>query len=484
MFRYGRRVIIVCLMVLLFALAVRESRVFDPDFWWHLKTGETIVATKSIPASDDYSYTNQGRQWVAHEWLSEILIYAVHRPAGPAGLVLAFALVITLAYWLTYLRCRCPPIIAGGAVVLGALASTPVWGVRPQMFTLLLASAYLFILDGYVRRGRARQLWWLVPLMALWVNLHGGFAIGLALVVLTAAGLALDVLAGSDSAASVWLRVKPLLLALAACLAAGLLSPHGLRLYLYPLETVTSRAQQAYIAEWHSPDFHNIVFLPLAVLIIGTLCALAVSPKRARLSELLILSAMCYASLRSARHLPFLTLAATPLLAEHTFHWISTFRWGGGFALPEKPVSGVQTLPNVLMLAAAVCAAALLTVRVLNALPTTVTQTSPVAAVEFIRAQRLAGPIYNTYEWGGFLIHRLYPEHRVYIDGRADMYGDAFFDEFMKVYDGEDRWEEVFQRYGVRTVLVKPRAPLATLLRQRTDWAKVFEDDQSVIFTR
>lgn len=472
-------------MVLIFAGAVRQIRIFDPDLWWHLRTGQNIIDTKVIPHNDIYSYTNQGKEWIAHEWLSEIFLAAIYRVFSSGGLVVVFALIITLAFWLTYLRCDGPPLISCGALIIGALATMPTWGVRPQMLTFLLASVFLFVLDNYKRRKRAVQLFWLVPLTALWANLHGGFILGLVLIFLSGVGVVLDYFGGLESETTALIpRVRLLCFVLIGCLLAGLLTPHGIRLYSYPIETIASYAQQTYIAEWSSPNFQKSTFLPLALLIIATFSALALSPRRVRPSELLLLSAMCYAALKSGRHIPFLSLVAIPLLAEHASLWLKTFRWGRSFDLPEQPSLGAQMIPNILLLLLPAVLAIIITFQVVSNLPSTETMDVPVAAVNFIQSHRIEGPIFNTYSWGGYLIWRLYPEYRVYIDGRADVYGDQFFDEFIKVYRGEKNWKEPFDRYGVRTVLIEPGAALATSLRQQAEWKNVFEDDTALVLVR
>ena len=104
--------------------------------------------------------------------------------------------------------------------------------------------------------------------------------------------------------------------------------------------------------------------------------------------------------------------------------------------------------------------------------------------MEFLKSQRLPGPIYNRYGWGGYLIYQLYPEYRVYVDGRADVYGDAFFTEAMQTYDGLENWREPLDKYGVQTVIIDTDVALSSLLRSDNQWSKVYEDNQAVIFLR
>ena len=524
-----RRLLVFVLMSLVFVLAARP--ISDPDFWWHLRAGKLIFETRAIPRADIFSSTFYGREWVAHEWLSEVLMYSIHQALGYAGLVVCFALVISAAMWVAYRRCAAVaghPYVAGFAVLLGALAASPTWGVRPQMFSFLFASVFLAVLDGYVRWGSRRAVCWLVPLTALWVNMHAGFALGLALIALTVAGLVLDSwlsdggrtrrnqsggdegrdnssdesdgnnqscgdgsdgksLSNVSDGSPLWRRVGPLALVFAACLMAVALNPNGVRLYLYPFETLTSRAMMKYINEWLSPDFHELMFQPLALLLFATFAAMILSRGRVRPSSLLLLAATGYAALRSGRNVPFFALAAMPLLAEHSWRWLTRQTWGAWLARPEKREAGagVKVVLNIALFVAAPLALAFLRVgQVAARQASDEARNFPVAAVEFMRANRLPQPVFNEYGWGGYMIWNLYPDYRVYIDGRADVYGDDYLEEFLHTHDGVANWRAPLEREAVRTVFVNPDAPLASLLRQDAGWRKVFEDGQAVIFVR
>jgi hypothetical protein len=186
---------------------------------------------------------------------------------------------------------------------------------------------------------------------------------------------------------------------------------------------------------------------------------------------------------------PFFALVAMPLLAEHSWHWLTSQRWGRWLTKPENREVGrnatVKILLNVLLLVVAP-----LTLAVVRVQHTVASQAAaeaqhfPAAAMEFIRAQQLPQPLYNEYGWGGYLIWKLHPDYRVFIDGRADVYGDEFIEEFLATHDGEAHWQESLNKYGVRTVLIKPDAALASLLRQSPSWQKVFEDREAIIFVK
>lgn len=487
----ARRLLTFVLMSLVFVLAVRA--ISDPDFWWHLRAGQLIWETRAVPHTDPFSSTFFGREWVAHEWLSEALMYAVHLAAGYAGLVVFFALVISAAMWVAlhgFAARAGHPYVAGFALLLGALAASPMWGVRPQMFSFLFASVFFAVLGAYARGEGGRRVWWLVPLTALWANMHAGFALGLTLIALTAAGLLLDAwLSEEQGGEPVWGRVRTLAAVLVASLAAVVLNPSGARLYAYPFETLTSRAMMKYINEWFSPDFHEPMFQPFALMLLATFSLMILSRGRVRPSSLLMLAATAYAALRSGRNVPFFALAAMPLVAEHAWKWLSRHAWGARLLKPEKAEDGHQLFLkvalNVLVFVAAPLALCLVRVQQVNAgRAADEARNFPSAAVEFMRENRLPQPVFNEYGWGGYMIWKLRPDYRVYIDGRADVYGDAFMEEFLKTHDGVAAWRAPLERDGVRTVAVGPDAPLASLLRQEKGWRKVFEDKQAVIFVR
>jgi len=477
-------------MALIFILAAQP--ITDPDFWWHLRTGQYIVETRSIPHTDIFSTMRFGSEWVTHEWLSEVFMYGLFRALGYGGLIVGFSLLITAAFWIVYQRYRrlaAHPYVAGFALLLGAAATMPTWGVRPQMFSLLLASIFLSFLDRYSRCEQMPSIWWLAPLMILWVNLHAGFALGLVLIVLTIAGLLLDWLSlRKNSFADLWQRARPLCWLLIICVAAVCLNPNGARMYFYPFETLTSHAMMQYIQEWRSPDFHNPLFQALALLLLATFSATALSNRRPRPSQLLMLVATAWATLRSARNVAFFALVATPLLAEHSWIFITSHRWGQWLEASEKrkPSEGsaLKLVLNVLVLLLVLTVVALGVGRAVANQPVIEAQQFPAAAVDFIREQKPPQPIFNEYVWGGYLIWRLYPDYRVYIDGRADVYGDKLVEEWLETHDGKTNWREPLDRYGIHTVLVKPDIALASLLRQDADWQNVFEDKQAVIFVR
>ncbi len=487
----SRRLLVVVFMLVIFAAASRPIK--DPDFYWHLKTGQYLLETRSIPTTDIFSNSKFGSEWVTHEWLSELFMFSIFRMFGYAGLIAAFAAIITASFNLAYRRCKevAPhPYIAGFALIVGAAATMPTWGVRPQMLSMLFASIFLLVLGDYCRNVRTQAIWSLIPLTVLWVNMHAGFAMGLALIVLTMGSLFTDALLLPDETIKkTWPRIRTLCLLLVGCIGAVCLNPSGARMYSYPFETLNSSAMMQYIQEWKSPNFHEPMFQALALLFLVTFAALTLSGKRARPGELLMLLVTALATLRSSRNVPFFALLAIPLLAEHLWHWVTAQRWGKWFTKPEAretgKAAGLKVALNVLLLL--ITPMTVIAFRIGDSVRNqskTEAENYPAAAVNFMLKEKPPQPIYNEYVWGGYLIWRLYPEYRVNMDGRADVYGDALIEEFLAVHDGETKWRDSLDKQGTRTVLVKPDAPLASLLRQDAGWERIFEDQGSAIFVR
>src|SRR5215467_11505247 len=191
--------------ILLFGLLAMTARpALDPDLWWHLRTGQWIVETGTVPHTDPFSFTRAGQAWVSHEWLSEILFYEVWRHAGFGGLIALSAVVTTAGFMILYFRCGGVSAWAAAATALGAVASAPAWGVRPQMFTFALTSLLLWLVEHAERRPWV--LCWIPPIFLFWLNLHAGFVLAPILLLAYAAGLVMESALGDVA----WSEVRTL----------------------------------------------------------------------------------------------------------------------------------------------------------------------------------------------------------------------------------------------------------------------------------
>ncbi|HEY1800008.1 MAG TPA: hypothetical protein VGG46_03650 [Terriglobales bacterium] len=471
------RVAIIFILALgLFAMAART--VTDPDVWWHLRTGQLILQTHHIFHTDPYSFTRAGHAWINHEWFSQVLMFSIYRWLGYAGLIVLFAAIVAAAFFIVFLRCEARPYLAALITAWGAAASASTWGVRPQMLSLLLASIFLLLLER--SSLRPRLLWWLPPLTLFWVNLHAGYALGICLIGLFLCGEILNVVFGTEAWSSVATRIKQLSLALVVCIAVVPLNPNGLRMYTYPWQTLSSSAMQQYIQEWASPNFHQALYLPLLLMVLALIAALAYSPRRLRPLDLLLLAVTLYAALRSVRHIPIFVLVAAPILSSLVYAILQ--QWPG--KKKEETHSPAKLVFNAaIMLGIALFVFWRITF-IVRSQPSAEARDFPTAAVSFLAKDHPPAPLLNHYNWGGYLIWKLYPQYRVFVDGRADLYGDDFLNRLADIYYIRHNWEEEFAATHVCSVMLPPDAPLIAALRELPNWKVIYSDKQAVILTR
>src|ERR1700686_2096619 len=312
--------------ILLFGLLGMTARnAIDPDLWWHLRTGQLIVETGKVPHFDPFSFTRTGHPWLSHEWLSEVAFYELWKHGGAAALIVFSAILTTTGFMLLYLRCPAQKHWAAAATAFGALASAPSWGVRPQMFTFTLASLLLWLLESANKlesgnknknkEDRPRLLFWIPPLFLLWLNLHAGFALGLALLLAYGLGLIMETAAGNTP----WQQARPIvlrvLLLLLACLALVPLNPRRAHLYPFPFDTLRSSGMRSFIVEWFSPDFHDWLYRPFLLVWLLLLTALASSRSRPKGRVFIPLLLTSFAALDAVRHIPIFVLVAIPVIA-------------------------------------------------------------------------------------------------------------------------------------------------------------------------
>lgn len=471
LFRYWLTAI---LLLAVFAFCV--PTIPSADMWWHLSTGRYVIQNHAVPHADPFSATIAGTPWIAHEWLSGVTFYLMYSLLSSAGPLLLAAFVVTFAFWFAYQRSAEGHLLARIlALALGVWATSPIFSVRPQIFTYLLASIFLFVLDCFFRGGSYKSLIVLPLLTIFWVNFHGGYMVGLTIILLFGAGAVAEWFMGQADSVTTKRRVRWLLLACVACLLVVPLNPNHLALYTLPIATLKAWGSQTDILEWRSPDFHLSIFRPMAALLLLTVAALALSPKRPRASHVLLFLFFLYTALYSMRNLPFFVLVAFPLLAEYAY-------------LPAWRLPSLNLDFRKAIQAAAILLVALLSAKISSdhiAVELDREQSRfPARAATFLDAQKLPAPLFNSYDFGGYLIWRLYPRYKVYIDGRTELYGHAFLDKFIQVYQVNIDPRPALDQAGIRTVLVEPGSGLARFLRTQNNWKRIYEDPVAVIFTR
>jgi hypothetical protein len=240
---------------------------------------------------------------------------------------------------------------------------------------------------------------------------------------------------------------------------------------------------QAYIGEWLSPNFHHSMYAATLLLIVAVLAIPAFSPQRLRARDLLLLAVTMYAALRSVRHIPLFALIAVPLLSAMLQSWLE--KSGKAHVFEFRPATPRKAAINALVLAGVLLFAVIRVRHVVLQQPQNEARDFPFAAAAVLANTKDPGPLLNHYNWGGYFIWKLYPEDKVYIDGRADLYGDSFMDDFSAVYHlTGPSWQNTLDRWHIHTVVLPPDAPLVAALQCLPDWKTTFADRQAVILTK
>jgi hypothetical protein len=500
--RSGLAVAVLYGLTLLAVFTLALSSLTEFDFWWYLASGERILATRSVPATDPFSYTAQGRPWINHMWASQVLVLELWQAGGRIALVVLKGLIVTATFGVVLLTMRrrgVHPILASLVTLVAAWAGWEFWDVRPQIVTYLLLAVFLYLLrEGW--ETRPRTLAWLPLLMVPWANLHAGFVTGIAIIGLVGVGTALPSLAGRERRRAGW-RVLGLATGVGVVTGlASLVNPYGLQAVLFPLEVVNTRVFMSSTAEWFSPNFHNPVYRGFELMLLLLVPAFAWGRGRLGVTDALVGLTFAHLGLSSARHVPLFAVAVAPLLAdglqsavqEAWSGWPRAWDLAGRLrrALPSFwPIVTSARTPVAVVAFGLLVGVGAGWIGFLDPIANPFLQDLnerryPRDTIAFIKGERLPAPLFNAYAWGGYELWRLYPEYRVFMDGRTHVYGREVLQDFLEVSTLGRRWRAVLDKWGIQTVLAQRPSQLAQVLLAVGGWRLVFVEREAAVFVR
>ena len=479
------RLIVMVLFIALFAMAVRTPA--DTDMWWHLGAGRAIVTTGRIPYADEFSFTVRGKPWVDVYWLAQAGMYALYSLGGNVALAVLVAVLVVAAFAFVYPQMEGGPFLRALLIILAATATSVIWSPRPQMLSFVFLALTGYIVYLYKWR-QVNRLWVLIPLFVLWANVHGGYALGLMLIGSVIMGEVLNRLTGRAAAPEVmtWREIGILVGMGILCGLALLVNPYTLGTWMLPFRTIGIKTLQGFIQEWASPDFHNLYEQPMLWLLFGLLAAVGLSGRGWDWSDLVAVLVFGYSAFLARRNIAPFALVAVPVLARQAAHFVEIV-----VSRIRLPVSARQNLKPGLssalnwLIAILVALGALLKCVIASSpqmIDKAQQQTVPVRAVEWMKQNHVTGPMYNSYNWGGYLVWAL-PEEPVFVDGRTDVY-DEFLPQYVQVMFVRPGWQDVLDRYNVRLALIERDSFLATMLVTQPQWRLAYRDDQAMIFAR
>jgi hypothetical protein len=488
-------------IVFLVILVVALTPICSYDVWWHLEAGEIIVETGAIPTSDPFSFTSEGKPWIAHEWLSEVIFYSLYSLGSFALLILMKALIVALSMFLIYkimLKESHNPFISLILTPIITANISLIWTVRPHIFSLIFFAVYLFILLDFQKKP-TRRIWVLTPLIIIWANLHGGFILGLLLVFTFLASFVVNAFFRKTKDSELQkAQAKTLFKVLILSTLVVLFNPNTLELLIYPLQYVGSNIHTSFIAEWKAP---LIGAMPLLETLLGLIIfALAFSKKRKRSSDLLLISVFGFLAIDAYRSVPLFAFAAAPFLARQLPDAISSF--AEAISKNRKALSSLRVIIQGYIQSRspwligrekknryhtiAIIAVLIISFMFLQTdAEDNVRWTKyPTNASDYLSENNLSGNIFSLYRWGGYLIWNQHPNSKVFIDGRADVHGAQVLEDYAIIKSAGEDWGSKIEEYGVEFVLLDKESPLVYRLENNETWSLLLKDDTSILFMR
>jgi hypothetical protein len=472
--------------LVLFAIVIADARqLSDPDLWGHILFGRELLAHGSLPFNNPYSYSAPGFHWLHHEWLSEVLMSWIFGHYGVLGLkLLKFACTAgTIAFIVLAMSETAAPALAQAAILLVvALILVPAMQFRPQIFDFLCLSAIVAMLSRHLRRGSA-PLWISIPIVAVWINLHGGFFVGLlAIGVYGAAILVSDFLAGRGPSRGV--RILAIDAAAAASTLLTFLIPPARESWYTLIYSVRNPLTSSTILDW-KPLLASLTTAPggsleqkyfALVLLFFAVAALSVilAPKGGDAPLAAVAAVLIAMAFAAQRNIPIATIAIAPVLANHLALMLPS-REAAGTAMPHAGRWVAEALIAVVALGFARYSG------ILN--PRIDASGFPADAVDFMNRRGLKGNVLADYGWGQYVIWHGAPGTKVFIDSRFDLaYPPSVIRDFMKFDTGAPDGSHTLAAYPNDFVLIKRDWPAARLMRTERDWRLIYSDDVAMLY--
>lgn len=474
--------LLLCLQVGIEAVQLPHAHV-DVDTWWHLRVGERIAESGTVPTTDPFSRhgLQTGKPWYAYSWLYELILYSLWAQFGMHGVVLfrtVQAFAVGYAWFLFCTRRSVSVLWTGLLFIVGYLAFFHMTlSERPWLFSMIASMWTLHVVLAQ-REGKPGWTDWLLPLAyVVWANWHIQFIYGFPFLAL---GVAAPLLDGQPGEAEAWTAKawgSPLWRRLACiaalCLLATLANPFHVRIYAVVHDYATQPGAFAFVYELMAPDFRrreDWICLGFAAL------ALFVVARQPRVSwfNLLLVVGPAVAGLRAKRDEWYLLLGAVAVLQEAELPWLT---------LPPAPPLSVRARLLLALGLAALAAGVSFRTPGEDEFVQDEAKCFPAAAVAHVRQNGYPGPLLNHFDWGGYLIWRL-KEHPVAMDGRTNLHGDDRIAASIDAFFGKPGWEALPELAEARLAIVQQDKPLAQLLRHDARFRLVYEDKLAAVFVR
>ena len=463
------------------------------DFWWHMAIGRDIVSEGKIPLVDTYSYTQPGDPYLSYHqfWLMEVVLYQLFTIGGAVLVILAQTIMIAPAYfllmWVSWRLTQNWRAAAFGVMFAAALGFGN-WNVRPQAISYLFGALVLLFIEEYRRTRRPVWLGLFTVVMALWVNCHGSFPIGLILVGLWLADESWKVF-------KYWLQKKkwsfqnwlPALAGFFLALLGCLVNPRGIGFVSYLSMMAGNSVVQTFILEWMPPNFNSLEGIIFFALFMLAVVLLALSPRRPSFYQMTTFLLFGVLGLKYIRGIIWFGIVMAPIIAEH----LAALMDKAGIKPAPKPTPQTRRLNLVFILALLFLAFISLPWfkqywPVVPEKAGLISAETPVQATQYLLDHQLPAQVFHDMAFGSYLMWAAQPKYKVFVDSRIELYPMKIWEDYLAISSGECDWEAKLSQYGVSTLLLEPKKQVGLIEAASVapDWQEVYRDDQAVIFTR
>ncbi len=473
-----QRTTVVIVFAMLFVIALRAPT--DTDTWWHIRSGEYTLESGMI-YGDPFSHTFADETWINHSWGSQIILFGAWKLAGNVGLALYTALLAVAGMALLYQISAGNTYLKAFILILGATTAAIFWSPRPQMLSFFFSTVILWIVYRY-KHQQVDWLWGIVPLMWLWSNIHAGWAIGYLFLFAFIVGEVFNNLLKIDENTLTWAGWRKLVLVTVVSIPFLAISPYFIDNLLVPFNTVGIEPLRAFIQEWQSPNFQMRGTWAFIAMIMLLFMGLWTSKLKFDWSSFFLLIGTLFLALLYSRNIAVFAVVATPILS---YHFDNALAERNIVLRPRKTVPRPMALVNLALIIIILLGVVVYTLGIL--LPDNIAEEQakvlPVDAVTYLNESDLPNPIFNSYNWGGYLMFSA-PDYPVFVDGRTDLYGDFVLD-YNAIYNNlEDSSLNQLDTYGVNLVIVEALAPLNDVLEASSEWTLDYRDDLATIWVR
>ena len=483
---------VVTLFYALFLFHGYTSFFRDSDTGWHIRTGEMILRTGTLPHTDPYSFTRAGQPWFAWEWMADVAMGAVHQAAGLSGLVMMYGLAIAAGVWLWF---RLNWDVGGNFLLACALASPMLstcnihWLARPHVISWLFFLGAVRFCERLSGEVRVWQLAAVAAGSALWTNIHGSFFFAPLIPLIWAIGNWLKGLIWDEDRRP----VRPHLIAAAVAAAATLVNPYGWQLHSHVASYLLDRDLLDRVGEFESFNFHAEGALPITLALAISMAGAVFCLSRRRIDHFLLSALLVVMALRSARGLPLVALLALPLANGAITDALRgarglkapVRRWADGFLAYGQRLRNLDAQNSGLVTAGVVCLlfAVLLKAPGIAAATGFPTDQFPVAAAPTVASHSSSARIFAPDKFGGYLIYKFNGRRKVFFDGRSDFYGAGFLKAYGRIVQVRPDWQSLFDPYRCTHALLPNNYSLIGVLQQQ-GWLQLYKDSTVTLLAK